>query len=75
MCGPSSCKLETKNTSCFLSCFLQVLCAAQSVSCSKQIQTSTMHTLRWLRLHLFLALYFMMVFIGENTCGGHLVAS
>ena len=23
----------------------------------------------------FLALYFMMVFIGENTCGGHLVGS
>ena len=23
----------------------------------------------------FLALYFMMVFIGENTCAGHLVAS
>ena len=33
MWGPSSGKLETKNIF-FRSCFLQVVCAAQSVSCS-----------------------------------------
>ena len=52
MSGPSSGKLQTKNIF-FRSCFLQVVCAAQSVSCSKQIQISTMHSLRRLRMHLF----------------------
>ena len=52
MWSPSSGKLETKNIF-FRSCFLQVVCAVQSVSCSKQIQISTMHRSRWLRMHLF----------------------
>ena len=55
MWGPSSGKLETKNIF-FRSCFFQVVCAVQSVSCSKQIQTSTMHRSRWLRMHLFFAI-------------------
>ena len=55
MWGPSSGKLETKNIF-FRSCFLQVMCAAQSVSCSKQMQISTIPTSRWMRMHLFFAI-------------------
>ena len=55
MCGPSCGKLESKNIF-FHSCFLQVVCAAQSVSCSKKIQISTMHTSRCLLMHLFFAI-------------------
>ena len=53
MWDPSSGNLEPKNIF-FRSCFLQVVCAARSVSCSKQIQISTIHTSRWLRMHLSL---------------------
>ena len=59
MWGPSSGKLETKNIF-FRSCFLNVVGATQCVS-------AYFAPIFW---H-----YFMMVFILENTCRGHLVAS
>ena len=42
---------------------MQVVIAAQSVSCSKQEQITTMRNLRLLRLHHFVALYCLMVVI------------
>ena len=68
--GPSSGKLESKNTSFFVlascrSCVLHnVLVARIRNNFSQNILCTN-----------FLTLYFMMVFIGENTGGGHLVAS
>ena len=50
---------QTKNKKTIV---LQVVCA----SCSKQIQINTMYTLSCLRLHLFLALYCLMVVIHET---------
>ena len=46
--GPSSGKLESKKTY-----FFVLASCRSSVTCFKQIQISTMHTSRWLRLHLF----------------------
>ena len=48
---------------CSHSWFLHVVFAAQSVSCSKQEQITTMRNLRMLQLHHFVALYCLMVFI------------
>ena len=70
MWSPSSGKLETKNTSFFIlaSCRSSVLHNVLVARSSKNFSQCVFCTS-------FLALYFMKVFIGENTCGGHLVAS